>query len=320
MGYKIKKAWAKQKPLFAELNFSNPLLDKIVCCVPFWEGAGNPRNILKNSKSTVVGTLGWSTGHFGLTRDITPIGGSNTESFSMTSNVDWQHGPFTVMVLITFRSFQTLSPNISGVFSNTGSGGNFCLIRLNDGGHANNSINYVVTGSGFSGSALLTANVPYQLLMTYDGTTLAGFVNGAQDGTSAISPTAGAGGSTAMFWRDDSTGRGPDAKAHLALIWRRVLKNSEIKELYTSPFDIFNFSTRRSPSRFAIATGNLNTRSKRSSAIGIDLVVPHVWPNPDATLDQADRQQMAMKYSGILATGPSISSMRTSLLPLLGVG
>lgn len=45
----------------------------------------------------------------------------------------------------------------------------------------------------------------------------------------------------------------------------------------------------------------LDTRNKRASAIGIDSPWLRVWPNPDGAFDQADRQQIAGKYSGILA-------------------
>lgn len=48
--------------------------------------------------------------------------------------------------------------------------------------------------------------------------------------------------------------------------------------------------------------GNLDTRNKRASAIGIDRPSPRVLANPDGSIAQADRQQLAYKYAGILAT------------------
>lgn len=47
---------------------------------------------------------------------------------------------------------------------------------------------------------------------------------------------------------------------------------------------------------------NLDTRAKRASAIAFDLPW-RIWPNPDGGFDQADRQQIAYKYVGILAGG-----------------
>lgn len=62
---------------------------------------------------------------------------------------------------------------------------------------------------------------------------------------------------------------------------------------------------------------DLDTRNKRGSAIGFDQMRPGIYPNPDGTLGQADRQQIAYKYPGILASGGSTFTPR---LPLLGVG
>lgn len=237
--------WINKPPIDAPLNFGHPIMNQMVLCVPFWEGGGNPKNIIRGVRSVVTNTLGWSTGFFGLTRDISPIGGSNSENITMTSAVDWQHGPFTVMVLITFRSFQTSAPNISGIFYNNGSGGNSTIMRLNDGSTANNAPNWIVVSSSLVGNARLNVNVPYQMAMSWDGTTLIGYINGAVDSTKAVGVTAGAGGNAAIFWKDDSVGRGPDAKAHVAYIWKRVLSSQEISYLYTNPFGMFLMPRRR---------------------------------------------------------------------------
>jgi hypothetical protein len=50
---------------------------------------------------------------------------------------------------------------------------------------------------------------------------------------------------------------------------------------------------------------DLDTRNKRGSGIGIDSPMLRVWPNPDGTIGQADRQQTAFKYEGILASAPA---------------
>jgi hypothetical protein len=45
----------------------------------------------------------------------------------------------------------------------------------------------------------------------------------------------------------------------------------------------------------------VNTRSKRSSAIGIGLAALVILPAPDGAVAQADRQQVTAAYSGIAA-------------------
>jgi hypothetical protein len=45
----------------------------------------------------------------------------------------------------------------------------------------------------------------------------------------------------------------------------------------------------------------MNTRNKRASALGIGLAALVVLPAPDATIAQADRQQVAYSYAGISA-------------------
>lgn len=55
----------------------------------------------------------------------------------------------------------------------------------------------------------------------------------------------------------------------------------------------------------APAEGDLDTRNKRESAIGIDFPWMHVYPNPDGTIGQPDRQHSAYKYSAIAAAAPA---------------
>jgi len=47
---------------------------------------------------------------------------------------------------------------------------------------------------------------------------------------------------------------------------------------------------------------NLDTREKRASAINVGLPWRGLLPLPDGTIGQADRQQLATLYAGILAT------------------
>lgn len=45
----------------------------------------------------------------------------------------------------------------------------------------------------------------------------------------------------------------------------------------------------------------MNTRNKRASALGFALAALVVLPAPDAAIAQADKQQVAFSYSGVLA-------------------
>ena len=50
----------------------------------------------------------------------------------------------------------------------------------------------------------------------------------------------------------------------------------------------------------------IDTRDRRASCLGIDGAYRIVFPDPDGSLaSQADRQQMAGTYPGILASTPS---------------
>jgi len=50
----------------------------------------------------------------------------------------------------------------------------------------------------------------------------------------------------------------------------------------------------------------MNTANKRASAIGIGLALRLVLPIPDATIDAADRSQVAYSYAGIQVSNPII--------------
>lgn len=65
---------------------------------------------------------------------------------------------------------------------------------------------------------------------------------------------------------------------------------------------------------------NLDSQQKRASAIGIDFPWQHVYPFPDGTVVQADRQQTAYKYSGILASAVTGGGFIAAYRTLMGVG
>ena len=48
----------------------------------------------------------------------------------------------------------------------------------------------------------------------------------------------------------------------------------------------------------------VDTRNKRASVLGIALAIGFPFPNPDGTIDQADRQHIAYCYPGISAGEP----------------
>ena len=64
---------------------------------------------------------------------------------------------------------------------------------------------------------------------------------------------------------------------------------------------------------------DLDTRNKRASEINLDFSWNHVYPNPDGTIGQADRQQTAYKYPGILAASLS-TAVNNIYRTMMGVG
>ena len=63
----------------------------------------------------------------------------------------------------------------------------------------------------------------------------------------------------------------------------------------------------------------VNTRAKRSSAINLRSPWRGLWPAPDASVGQGDRQAVAFLYSGILASG-AIAVQPHRRLTLLKIG
>ena len=58
----------------------------------------------------------------------------------------------------------------------------------------------------------------------------------------------------------------------------------------------------------------LDTKQKRSSAIGINLPFVVLFPDPDGAVSQADRQDVGYSYAGILAAGAVIGQISRILL------
>lgn len=50
----------------------------------------------------------------------------------------------------------------------------------------------------------------------------------------------------------------------------------------------------------------IDTRNKRSSALGVNTAWRHMLPAPDGTIAQADRQAVALMYSGIAAANLTV--------------
>lgn len=59
----------------------------------------------------------------------------------------------------------------------------------------------------------------------------------------------------------------------------------------------------------------VDTRNKRASILGIGLAAAIVFPNPDATVAQADRQQCARVYAGIDAGEGQVSPYKVLTSP-----
>lgn len=60
----------------------------------------------------------------------------------------------------------------------------------------------------------------------------------------------------------------------------------------------------------------VDTRNERAASLGVGLHALRVWPHPDGSVDQADRQHLAVSYPGILASGAVQSSTRASMVLL----
>lgn len=52
------------------------------------------------------------------------------------------------------------------------------------------------------------------------------------------------------------------------------------------------------------ASAAVDTRDKRASAASVGTSYPDILPNPDSTIDAADRAHIAGEYSGLAAGGP----------------
>lgn len=57
----------------------------------------------------------------------------------------------------------------------------------------------------------------------------------------------------------------------------------------------------------------INTRDRRSSCIGIDLLFVHVWPNPDGAIADQDRQHIGLVYRGISTIASTLMAMERSI-------
>lgn len=68
----------------------------------------------------------------------------------------------------------------------------------------------------------------------------------------------------------------------------------------------------------AVVWAAIDSRNKRASANNAGASWTEVLPNPDGTIDQADRAQVTKEYSGFTYSEPPVSSFDLTGLPLAG--
>lgn len=199
----------------------------LVAYVPYFEGAGTPRNRVNHTPATINGTIGWAQSYMGVGRDPGGQSNSNWESFKTLSLFNTKN--CTAEVWMKFRSFAS----ISAIFYSD----NGLFFRVGDTGLSNTTPQYGVGTTKFSALTSLIINKLYHFVLVSKDGKLYFYVNGQLDSTSDISAVTSSTNSTAYIFRDDQTsGRGPDAVCECFRVWNRGLAQSEIQSLYQNPW------------------------------------------------------------------------------------
>lgn len=228
------------------LDKRNPLTNGLVFNLPLFEGGGSPYVLLGGTRATTInGTPTWTKTAYGKVMDFTPANGTQAvtgTTYSTLTSINY----VSIEALVYVRSAH--ATNMDRIFQKGNPSTDRFTLGIANGatGITFNVGGSVTAGSWkFSGSDL---NNWVHCVFTYDWSNVANVPTGYRNGKLESLTTVAALGGT---FNADEAGfglgnrsaatfdRGIDAQIAYVRYWNRILTATEVKNLYSNPWQIY---------------------------------------------------------------------------------
>lgn len=254
--------WGQSKPPHSPtvVNWGHPLSSQLQGAFLFNENAG--LKALSSAKPKYNATRA-SLAAYGQApngRSGIALNAAATTTLAVTpANAFTTGTTFTIALRIKVRT--SAAATYSALFGDAlGSSGFYINAQV---------MNYVFSSTDHLANTALTLGVWYDIALSVAAGAGTFYVNGVADGTvaSVITQTLATIGS-------DASGDTLDAVVDYFYFWTRALKQSEIRQLRATPFDIFSPSTKRRARPAVAAAGGFKPywASRRSRVIGAGVI------------------------------------------------
>jgi len=238
----LRRHTRQQPALGARLERTHPLTQGLQ---HLWMGVGG-----QTLPDLVTG--GFAYYEVNASNDVTPIGGGVVSTGVSGSG----HGGGAtaagtlILPLFTYEAWFVANNFTNGATTVMGAEDNAypVLIRLGDGGTPvlpNNQAQFVINNSKANGAHQLVAGALYHAVATYDGITQRLYINGALDASLTATTAIPTSAIYMGFGTDAYAGanyggyRTLPGTIPLARLWSRALSATEVAQLYTDPYAMF---------------------------------------------------------------------------------
>lgn len=222
----------------------NPLQSKLVVDVPFWEGGGNPKDLVNKKTLTRSNSPTWVTDASGYAINFNGAASSGPYLNLSTANWNFVYNFITVQTI-----FKVYGPggNLGGRIYDDGNAG-FAVAPLTTSAYrfdwywSSGAVNALCPANS------ITTGKLHNVITTYNMTNSANlplsYIDGILQPTSAYSNTASGSpkswGATMLIGNRTGADRTLNGRVSLLRIWNRILTQSEIQQLTVNPWCVYN--------------------------------------------------------------------------------
>ncbi|HEX9060852.1 MAG TPA: hypothetical protein VF941_11790 [Clostridia bacterium] len=245
---------ALSKPNKFLVNWNNPLTQGLVFTAPFFENAGSIHSLVHPLDTmTLTGNAVWDTANGGKGLNGYSLVGSSTGAILTTPSSYIK--PANTVTIAWYGLLHddgtgniVNNPSIFGMANNNANSNPFVSYDIERRSNFNLDIRFAWNNAGTFHNLDISNGLsgqfksPIMIVMTIDATNVIGYLNGVQVGANGSGVTSISYGATAALQVNRHITSTTDSASSFALaghIWNRVLTSTEVKSLYTNPWQIY---------------------------------------------------------------------------------
>lgn len=213
------------------INWGHPLTRSLVFDVPLSERGGSIASDLAEDRNmTITGNPPWANGPLGIGLDLD----GSTQYASVAAAVSTKTTDYSIEVWFKLNTVQAAGEKVV-FYLGSDAAANGVAIEIDAG-----KLEVLFRGQNLfdTGKVLTTAGINHVVLSNVAGPITSVYLNGVITGATSNSATNAPTANTSIG-RDDSGLKFADITVYLARVWERGLNKSEVVQLYTDPWQIY---------------------------------------------------------------------------------